>query len=158
MSPWDTGALEPGENFLRHLLLWRVENFNRSARAFCGGINPVVTDLCIEMGEYHISSIGFLAVRKDRQFLQLWVKGKSFWFQRKIWNDATVPFSAEIAQSILENINPDITLNLKNITNECLVLQKKNILPNLQNIPGFQAAKRAETILGFFFATVLPGL
>jgi len=40
MSPFDTGALEQGQNFLRHLLLWRVENYDRRARAFCGGKNP----------------------------------------------------------------------------------------------------------------------
>jgi hypothetical protein len=60
------------------------------------------------MGEYHISSLqtsppglilysrfGFpIAIGSDTR-----VKGKSFWFLQKIWNNGVVPLPAEIAQT-----------------------------------------------------------
>ena len=43
MRPWDTGGIEQGQNFLRHLLLWRVENYDRRAIAFCGRMNSATS-------------------------------------------------------------------------------------------------------------------
>jgi hypothetical protein len=82
------------------------------------------------------------------------VKGKSFWFLQKIWNNGAVPLPAEIAQ-ILKLLNKPQNKTQNKILNmtQNKTFQKKHI--NTNNL-GFQAAKRSEMIfvsVSFFWIT-----
>ena len=98
------------------------------------------------MGFHGSSSVGFpIAIGSDTR-----VKGKSFWFLQKIWNNGAVPLPAEIAQ-ILKLLNKPQNKPQNKILNmtQNKTFQKKHI--NTNNM-GFQAAKRTEMVLGFWLA------